>query len=98
MVSTHDILERRESATLSLVIRLRLTIRLPFLMQILLELLHRQAGADSSHIANLQSTAIEAWAVCVIALADNLSTTYDDAAMAEVERRFVGLLQAQGKI
>ena len=53
------------------------------------------AAGDSSM---LQRAAVESWAVVVVALADDLASTHDDAAVAVVERRFRGLLEAQRQI
>lgn len=64
----------------------------------LLKLRQGQATEAPNHVTMLQSTAVKAWTVRVVALADDLSTTNNDAAMAEVERRLVGLLQAQGEV
>jgi hypothetical protein len=46
----------------------------------------------------LQSAAIKAWTVGVVALAKDLPTANDDTAMTEVEWRLVSLLKAQGEV
>ena len=53
------------------------------------------AACDSSM---LECAAVESWAVVVVALADDFASTHDDAAVAVVERRFRGLLEAQRQI
>ena len=53
------------------------------------------AACDSSM---LQGTAIKSWAIVIVALADDLATTHNDAAVAVVEWRFRGLLEAQRQI
>jgi len=53
------------------------------------------AVGDSSM---LQCAAVESWAVVIVALTDDLSTTHDNTAMAVVERGFRGLLEAQRQV
>jgi len=75
-----------------------LRIWLLFLLQMLLKLYHAQAIEASDHVTMLQSAAVKAWTVRVVALANDLPAANNDGAMTEVERRFVGLLEAQRQI
>lgn len=98
MMSAHGTLEGCECAFGSLVVRLRLRTWLLFLLQMLLKLRHGQAVEAPNHVTMLQSAAVKAWTVRVVALAYDLPATNDDAAMTEVEMRHIGLLKAQGEI
>lgn len=46
----------------------------------------------------LECAAIEARTVVIVALTDDLATTHDDTAVAVVERRFGGLLEAKREV
>lgn len=90
-------LKRSERAFVLLMLLLRLILCLQF--QALLELSNsRSVDGAARQGATLQSAAIEARLVAVEALTNNFATTDDDGAMAVVERRKVGLGQAEVKI
>lgn len=99
VVATAHGLERRERAVVLLILQLRLMLRLRLRLQALLQLSNgwaiKRSGWES---AGLQSATIEARTVAVETLADDLPTADNDRAMAVVERRKLGLSEAEGKI
>lgn len=69
-----------------------------------LQLLLLQLSNGSSIIATvsntpaLQCATVEAWTIVVVTMSNNLATTHNDGAMAIVQRRLRGLLEAQGQV
>ena len=92
-------LERRELTLVLLIIQHRLILRLRLRLQALLQLSNgwtiKRTGWES---AGLESPTIEATTVAVETLADDLPTANNDRAMAVVERRQLGLSEAEGEI
>jgi hypothetical protein len=58
----------------------------------------RAVEGAAGNSSMLQCAAVESWAVVVVASTDDLTSTHDDTAVAVVERRFRGLLEAQRQI
>lgn len=75
-----------------------------FLLALQLLLLLLQLSNGSSIIATvsntpaLQCATVEAWTIVVVTMSNNLATTHNDGAMAIVQRRLRGLLEAQRQI
>lgn len=69
-----------------------------------LQLLLLQLSNGSSIIATvsntpaLQCATVEAWTIVVVTMSNNLATTHNDGAMAIVQRRLRGLLEAQRQV
>lgn len=99
LVSTTRAFEWREGA-LRTVLLLRSMLRLILLLlQLLLQVgdswtIHGTVG----NTAMLERAAVEARAVVIVALSDNLATTDNNAAMTVVQRRLRSLLEAEGQI
>jgi hypothetical protein len=85
--------ERRERSLVLLIPQLRL--QLQALLQLSNGWAIKRSGWES---AGLQSPTIEARTVAVETLADDLPTANNDRAMAVVERRQLGLSEAEGEI
>ncbi len=83
-------------------IRLLLLLELELLL-LLLQLLLQLADCGPiegtlGDAAMLQSSAIEAWAIVIMALPDDFAAADNDAPVTVVQRRLVGLLQAEREI
>lgn len=69
-----------------------------------LQLLLLQLSNGSSIIATvsntpaLQCATVEAWTIVVVTMSNDLATTHNDGAMAIVQRRLRGLLEAQRQV
>lgn len=82
-----------------LLLVLRLQLVLLALLQLGLHVHEGRAGESAAcDTAMLESAAVEARAVVVVALANDLAAAHDDAAMAVVQRRFFSLLQAERQV
>jgi hypothetical protein len=89
-------LERHEGARVLLIIRRRLGFRLQLRLQTLFELSNgRAVEGVAGQDAGLESPTIEAWTVGVETLADDLPATNNDGTVAVVERRLLGLSEAE---
>ena len=92
-------LERNESARVLLILLLLRLITFLLALQLLLQLSHSSSiVAAVGDAAILQTTAVKAWTVVIITLPDDLATAYDDSAMAVVQRRLRGLLEAKRQV
>lgn len=73
-----------------------------FLLALQLLLLQLSNGssiiAAVSNTPALQCAAVEAWTIVVVTMSNNLATTHNDGAMAIVQRRLRGLLEAQRQV
>jgi hypothetical protein len=83
--------------------RLLLVLRIGLLLLAFFQLgLHLGKGSavegTSCDTAMLECAAVEARAVVIVALTDDLTTAHDDTAMAVVQRRLGGLLEAKGEL
>ena len=93
-----------ESSALSRRLRRRLiTLRFGLVLLALLQLgLHLGQGSaiegTTCDTAMLECAAIETRTVVVVALADDLATAHDDTAVAVVQRRLGGLLEAKREV
>jgi hypothetical protein len=98
MAAAHG-LERRERTLALLILQLRLVLRLRLRFQALLQLSNgwtiKRTGWEN---AGLESPTIKARTVAVETLADDLPTANNDRAMAVVERRQLGLSEAEGEV
>lgn len=54
--------------------------------------------ATVSNTPALQCATVEAWTIVVVTMSNNLATTHNDGAMAIVQRRLRGLLEAQRQV
>jgi hypothetical protein len=86
-----------ESATGLLIFQFNPTLRFLVMLQVVLDMA-RQTGLALDIIAMLQSAAVESRTVGVVALANDLAATNNNAAMTEVKRRVDGLLETQRKV
>ena len=101
MVAAAGAFEGDECLTGGLLLRGLLFLRLvPLLLQLLLQVGHRRSVecAIVGNMAMLESATVEARAVVVVALTDDLTTSNDDATMAVVQRRLGGLLETERQI
>ena len=83
--------------------RLLIVLRSGLVLLTLLQLgLHLGEGSSiegtACNAAMLECAAIETRAVVVVALADDLATAHDDTAVAIVQRRISGLLEAKREV
>lgn len=72
---------------------------LVLLLQLLLQLLHSLAVQGAAgNAAVLESAAIEAGAVVIVTVTNDFSTSNDDRAVAVMEWRLRGLLEAESEV
>lgn len=104
MSSSSHCFERRESGGAGgdgegEILLLRLQLLFLILLMLLLQRRERRtiegAGSDAT---SLESTTVEAGTVVVVALADDFAAADDDAAVAVVEGRLGGLLEAESEV
>lgn len=88
---------------LLLLLRRRMLLLLLRLVLLFLQLLlqvgnSRPVNSTIGDTAMLQTPAVVARTVVIVALADDLATTHNDTAMAVVERRLGGLIEAERQV
>lgn len=97
--STHLLESSELSRRLGRLIALRFGLVLLALLELGLHLGESSAiEGTASDTAMLECAAIETRAVVVVALTDDLTTAHDDTAVAIVQRRLSGLLEAKREI